>query len=71
MSLAARWCVLASAAIGVLAAGIRSVTDDVTPLLALVAGVRAGRPRVPGDHRHGRGARGAALLGRVPGLVRR
>jgi putative peptidoglycan lipid II flippase len=71
MSLAARWCIVASVAIGVLAAGIRSVSDDVTPLLALLvvcgpAGLTylaiTGSVGVP---------EARALLGRVPGLPRR
>jgi hypothetical protein len=71
MSLAARWCIVASVATGVLAAGLRSVTDDVTPLLALVvvcgpAGLAylaiTGTVGVP---------EARALLGRVPGLARR
>lgn len=36
-SLHARWCLLAALAAGVLAAGLRAVTDDVNQLLAVVA----------------------------------
>ncbi|MDP1805128.1 MAG: lipid II flippase MurJ, partial [Acidimicrobiales bacterium] len=36
-SLHARWCLLAAGAAGVLAAGLRSVTDDVNRLVAVVA----------------------------------
>src|SRR3546814_885230 len=35
-SLAVKWCVIGAAAVGVLAAGIRSVTDDLPRLVAVV-----------------------------------
>src|SRR3546814_13371079 len=43
-SLAVKWCVIGAAAVGVLAAGIRSVTDDLPRLVAVV--VRSEERRV-------------------------
>lgn len=71
MSLAAKWCLLASVAMAVLAAGLRSVCADVSPMLTAIvvcgpAGLTylaiTGTVGVP---------EARALVGRVPGLLRR